>query len=97
MNLCIYLLFNNKLALLGLLDHRLATVGDVEALGRLTDATTHEVVDNVVVLLNKLNIPEGRETTALFVYQFSILTFLVSVIQVPFMSSIIAHERMGIW
>lgn len=48
-------------------------------------------------VLNKLNIPEGRETAAFWVYQFSIVTFIISVVQVPFMSTIIAHERMGIY
>ena len=48
-------------------------------------------------LLNKLVIPEGRETAALWVYQFSIVAVCIQIFQLPFMSSIIAHERMGIY
>ncbi len=48
-------------------------------------------------VINKLNIPEGREIAALLVYQFSIITFAISVLQVPFLSSIVAHERMNIY
>lgn len=48
-------------------------------------------------LMNKLVIPEGRETAAMWVYQFSIVAVCVQVFQLPFMSSIIAHERMGVY
>lgn len=48
-------------------------------------------------LYNYMTIPEGRETAAFWVFQFSILTFLVSVVQVPFMSSLISHEKMDIY
>ena len=45
----------------------------------------------------KMNIPEGRETAAFWVFQFSIISTLISIIQVPFMSAVIAHERMGVY
>ena len=45
----------------------------------------------------KLNIPPDRMVAANWVYQFSILSFLVSVIQVPYNASIIAHERMNVY
>jgi O-antigen/teichoic acid export membrane protein len=45
----------------------------------------------------KLSIPESRNTVAIIVYQISILTTCVSIIQVPFMSVLIAHERMKIY
>ncbi len=48
-------------------------------------------------VLNKMNIPAGRETAAFWIYQFSVLSFVISVFQVPFMSSIIAHEKMDIY
>ena len=48
-------------------------------------------------VLNRLNIPAGREVAALCCYQFSIITACVSIFQLPFMSAIIAHERMGIY
>ena len=46
-------------------------------------------------LHNKMVIPDGRMTAAFWVYQFSIVSCMVSVISVPFNSMIIAHERMG--
>ena len=49
------------------------------------------------LLVNKLVIPEDRFMAAIFVYQFSILSMVISVIQVPFSASIIAHERMNIY
>lgn len=45
----------------------------------------------------KLNIPEGRMTAALWVYQFSIITIALSVICVPYDAIIIAHERMNVF
>jgi len=45
----------------------------------------------------KMNIPEGRETAAFWVYQFSILTTIISIVQVPYMSAIIAHEKMSVY
>lgn len=48
-------------------------------------------------LKNKINIPVGREYAALCVYQFSILTAIVSIIQVPYNSIIIAYEKMNVY
>lgn len=48
-------------------------------------------------LTNHMTIPSGRENAAFWVFQFSVLTFLVSVVQVPFMSSLISHEKMDIY
>lgn len=45
----------------------------------------------------KMNIPEGRETAAFWVYQFSVITTVISIIQVPYMSAIIAHEKMNVY
>ncbi len=42
----------------------------------------------------KLNIPEERMLTANWVYQFSILTFMLTVWSVPYNSCIVAHEHM---
>ncbi|MBR1433866.1 MAG: lipopolysaccharide biosynthesis protein, partial [Bacteroidales bacterium] len=44
---------------------------------------------------NVMVVPPGRMHAALTVYQISIATTMVAIIQVPFMSSIIAHEDMG--
>lgn len=43
----------------------------------------------------KMNIPEVRIAAANWVFQFSILTFTVNLISVPYNASIIAHERMA--
>ena len=43
----------------------------------------------------KMNIPEARMTAANWVFQFSILTFAINLISVPYNASIIAHERMS--
>lgn len=45
----------------------------------------------------KLNIPTDRMGAANWVYQFSIFSFVITVIQVPYNSAIIAHERMNIY
>jgi len=45
-------------------------------------------------VMNKLNIPQDRYVAALFIYQFSIITAIVSLISVPYNAVIIAHERM---
>ena len=48
-------------------------------------------------VLSKLNVESGREFAALCVYQTSVLVTIVQIVQLPFMSSIIAHERMGFY
>lgn len=45
-------------------------------------------------VLEKLQIPTERQAAALWVYQFSILTSMLSVVSVPYNAAIIAHERM---
>lgn len=48
-------------------------------------------------LINKLVIPEGRMLAAHVVFQFSILSMIINVTQVPYNASIIAHEEMGVY
>jgi O-antigen/teichoic acid export membrane protein len=48
-------------------------------------------------LCNKMVIPEGRMFAAQWLYQLSIASTLMSIISVPFMSDIIAHEKMSIY
>lgn len=48
-------------------------------------------------VMNKLVIPEGRETAAIIVYQFSIFNSMLTITQVPYNSGIIAHEKMGVY
>lgn len=49
------------------------------------------------LLYHHMQIPEGRMTAAFWVFQFSVLTAMVGIIQVPYMSSLIAHEKMDIY
>ena len=66
--------------------------------------TIHFILAGIVLLLgetiglwfvlNKLQIPAERMTAAVWVYQFSVLSFILSVISVPYNAAIIAHERM---
>ena len=44
---------------------------------------------------NKMNIPACRLDAAHWVYQFSLLTFVINIISVPYNASIIAHEKMS--
>lgn len=42
-------------------------------------------------------IPSERMEAAIWVYHFSVLSFMVSIIQVPYNATIIAHERMNVY
>lgn len=44
---------------------------------------------------NKLQIPMERETAAMWVYQFSILSSILGVLSAPYNAAIIAHEKMS--
>lgn len=44
-----------------------------------------------------LVIPSERLEAAIWVYHFSVLSFMVSIIQVPYNATIIAHERMNVY
>ncbi|MBE6282879.1 MAG: multidrug transporter [Mediterranea massiliensis] len=68
---------------------------------------THFIIAIVIVLLaetiglwflyNKMVIPMNRFDAAFWVYQISIVSCVLSIIQVPYNATIIAHERMGIY
>jgi O-antigen/teichoic acid export membrane protein len=45
----------------------------------------------------KLVIPEGRKSAIQFIYQFSIISFLLTILSTPYMALIIAHENMDIY
>lgn len=45
----------------------------------------------------QINIPESRTLAAHFVYQFSIITFVLNILRVPFTASIISFERMSFY
>lgn len=53
-----------------------------------------EVV-GVWFLNTKMNIPVGRMYAANWVFQLSIVTFIINLISVPYNATIIAHERMS--
>ena len=44
-------------------------------------------------VMNHLNIPPDRYNASLWVYQFSLLTFVANTLRTPFHASIIAHEQ----
>lgn len=46
---------------------------------------------------NKLVIPEERFVAAQWLYQFSILSAIITIFQVPYNSAIVAHEKMGVY
>jgi O-antigen/teichoic acid export membrane protein len=82
---------------------------DYEQLKRVFSASlsSHIAIAIVIFLLaetaglwfltHKLIIPENRMSAALWVYQFSILSAMVSLTQVPYNAAIIAHERMNVY
>lgn len=83
--------------------------GDSERL-RTTFSTTlisHILLAGVIFLLgetiglwyanNVMVVPEGRMTAAMIVYQISILSTIISILQVPFTSEIMAHEEMNVY
>ena len=49
------------------------------------------------ILNTQLTIPPDRMVAARWVYQFAIITFCISIIQAPFNSAILAHEKMNIY
>ena len=49
------------------------------------------------LVLNKLNYPENREFAVLCVYQFSIVTAVLNIINTPYNALLIAHENMSIY
>ena len=67
--------------------------------------TTHFLIALILLVLaetiglwflnTQINIPEGRETAANWVYQFSVISLCVSIVSVPFSADVIAHEEMG--
>jgi len=47
------------------------------------------------LVLNVLSIPPGRESAAMIVYQFSILSTVLTFIQIPYNAALIAHEKIS--
>ncbi|MBR4996631.1 MAG: lipopolysaccharide biosynthesis protein [Bacteroidaceae bacterium] len=44
---------------------------------------------------SQLKIPAGREVAAQWVFQFSVLSFVIGLVSVPYNAAIIAHEKMS--
>lgn len=80
--------------------------GDSENIKKIfsTCVSLHIILGIIVLILleviglwflnNKLNIPNNRLDVARWVFQFSVLTFFVNIISVPYNSAIIAHEKL---
>ena len=49
------------------------------------------------LIVNYLKIPDGRMEAALWVYHFSMLSFMVSIVQAPYNAVIIAREQMNVY
>lgn len=48
-------------------------------------------------VMNKLNVPAGCENSVFWVYQFSVLSSCIAVLQVPFSSLLISYEKMDMY
>src|SRR5574344_1627111 len=48
-------------------------------------------------LIKYLNVPDGRQSAAFWVYQFTLFSFVANLLQIPFQSCIIAHEHMTMY
>ena len=46
---------------------------------------------------NVMVVPEGRMEAAMIIYQISILSAIITILQVPFTSEIMAHEEMNVY
>lgn len=67
--------------------------------------TTHFIISIIVLVIaetiglwflnSQINIPEGRELAANWIYQFSVVSLFISIISVPYSADIISHEQMG--
>lgn len=78
--------------------------GDLKAVFR-TSLTIHFLIAIILLVLTetiglwllntKINIPEGRAFAANIIFQTTILSLVVSMIEVPFIADIIAHEKMS--
>ena len=54
-------------------------------------------VAGIWFLNSELNIPQDRMYVANWILQFSIITFVIGIIVIPYNSSIISHEKMNIY
>ena len=69
--------------------------------------TIHILIAIIVLILgetvglwyleNKMVVPEGRMTAARWVYQLSLISAMIAIIQVPYNAAIVAHEKMSVY
>ena len=83
--------------------------GDIQALKRTVSniMTVHFTLAGIVLLLaetiglwfvsTQLVIPAERMSAAMWVYQFSILSFIIGIISAPYNGMLFAHERLTIY
>ena len=83
--------------------------GNTERLQRVfsTSILIHALIAAIILILaetvglwlfySKMIIPEGRMTAAMWVYQLSVLSSLVTIMSVPYNSAIIAREKMNVF
>ncbi len=83
--------------------------GDINKLRNTfsTSFYTHLILAAIIVLImetiglwymmHRFVIPEGRELAVQVVFQISLITTFIAVIQVPYTASIIAHENMNVY
>ena len=83
--------------------------GELESVKKVfsMSMTTHITISLLIFFLaetiglwfinTQLNIPANRMLAANWVYQFSILTFIVNLIRIPYNASIIAYENMSFY
>lgn len=83
--------------------------GDIEKLKRVFNISflIHLIIAGIILFLSEtiglwvvnvyLNIPLDRIIAANWVYQFSIIIFIMSVITVPFNACVISHENMNMF
>ena len=72
-----------------------------------TTFTSHLLIGLIIVIIaetiglwyiiEKMVIPDGRFSVALIVYQISILSSFITIIQVPYYAEVIAHEKMSVF
>ena len=49
------------------------------------------------IIKNKINIPNSKYDSALFVYQFAILALIFQILKIPYTALIISHEKMNVF
>lgn len=51
----------------------------------------------LLFVINEMNYPASKFTSVMIIYQFSILTFICTMIQIPYLAATLAHEKMDVF